>query len=100
MRPRRDEAYVLETYLQAVRAAGGLPLVLPPGPADLDTVLDRVDALVLTGGDTDVHPSHYGQTVRGRIDRVEPSRTELELALARRALERGTPLLGVCGGMQ
>jgi len=100
VRPRRDEVYVLEPYVEAVRAAGGMPVVLPPGPADLDRVLAVADAVVLTGGDTDVHPSLYGQPVRGRLDRVEPARTELELALARTALERDVPVLGVCGGMQ
>ncbi len=100
VRPRRDEAFVLEAYLEAVRAAGGLPLVLPPGPTAVDAVLDRIDAMVLTGGDMDVHPSHYGQAVQGRLDRVEPTRTELELTLARAALARDVPVLGVCGGMQ
>lgn len=100
VRPRRDEAYVLEPYLHAVRRSGGVPLLLPPGPTDLEQVLERVDAVVLTGGDMDIHPAHYGQPVTGRLDRVEPARTELELALARTVLDRDLPVLGVCGGMQ
>lgn len=66
----------------------------------MEQVLSRVDAVVLTGGDMDIHPSHYGQVVTGRLDRVEPARTELELAVARACLERGLPVLGICGGMQ
>ncbi|MEN0068392.1 MAG: gamma-glutamyl-gamma-aminobutyrate hydrolase family protein [Myxococcota bacterium] len=100
VRPRRDEVYVLEPYVNAVRAAGGTPLVLPPGPTEVDRVLSRVDAVLLTGGDMDIHPSHYGQAVQGRIDRIEPARTELELQLARTVLSRDLPVLGVCGGMQ
>lgn len=100
VRPRRDEAYVLEAYVQAVREAGGVPLLLPPGEVPLSHVLSRVDAVVLTGGDMDIHPSHYGESVEGRLDRVEPARTELELSLARACLDGDVPVLGVCGGMQ
>jgi putative glutamine amidotransferase len=91
---------VYEAYLDAVRAAGGMPLVVPAGPSDIDRLLAIADAVVLTGGDMDIHPSLYGQQVEGRLDRVEPGRTDLELALARACLARDVPVLGVCGGMQ
>jgi putative glutamine amidotransferase len=100
IRPRLPEAWIAETYVDAVRGAGGLPVLLPPGPVDVQRLLDRVDAVVLTGGDFDIHPSHYGAQVSARLDRVEPARTALELVLARAALDRGLPLLGICGGMQ
>ena len=108
VRPKRNEAYVLEAYLAAVRAVGGVPVVVPPMGSDdpdevsvmVKTLLARADAVLLTGGDTDVHPSLYGEVVTGRLDRVEPARTGLELALARACLEGEIPLLGICGGMQ
>lgn len=100
VRPRRPEAFIGESYLEALRRAGAVPLVLPPGPSDVERILDRVDAVVLTGGDFDIHPSHYGEAVVARIDRVEPGRTDLELEVARSCLRRDLPLLGVCGGMQ
>ncbi|MBN2800840.1 MAG: gamma-glutamyl-gamma-aminobutyrate hydrolase family protein [Deltaproteobacteria bacterium] len=100
VRPLLPKVWVSGDYVDAVRDAGGLPLLVPPGERDLDRLLSLADALVLTGGHFDIHPSHYGQQVTGRLDRVAPDRTVLELALARGALERGIPTLGVCGGMQ
>jgi len=86
--------------VHAVRAAGATPVLLPPGTIDLDGVLDAVQGVVITGGHFDIHPSHYGQAVEARLDRVEPTRTDTELALARACLHRNLPVLGVCGGLQ
>lgn len=87
-------------YVDAVLAAGGRPLLVPPGETQVAALLDVAAALVLAGGAFDIHPRHYGQPVTARLDRVVEDRTELELALARGALVRGLPVLGVCGGMQ
>jgi putative glutamine amidotransferase len=99
-RPARAEVWVGEAYVAAVRAAGGLPILAPPGEEDVEGLLALAEGVVLTGGHFDIHPSHYGEEVQGRLDRVEPSRTELEIRLARECLSRGVPLLGICGGMQ
>ena len=100
VRPKRSEAWITEAYVDAIRDAGGLPLVLAPGCRDVDAVLARVDGVVLTGGHFDIHPRHYGALVDARLDRVEEARTVAELALARACLERDIPVLGICGGMQ
>ena len=100
IRPARPKAWVYEAYVKAVSDAGGVPLVVPALPEHIERYLALADGLVLTGGDMDIHPSHYGEAIEGRLDRVEPARTELELGLARRALATGLPVLGVCRGMQ
>jgi putative glutamine amidotransferase len=100
VRPYRPEVWTSERYVDAVRSAGGIPLLVPPGEAPVDQLLDLADAVVLTGGDFDIHPSWYGEVVTGRIDRIEAGRTEIELGLARGCLDRGLPVLGICGGMQ
>jgi len=103
VRPPRPEVFLGEALVQAVRAAGGVPLLLPPGelaPRDLSRILDAVSAVLVSGGAFDIHPRHYGQPVQGRLDRTDEGRTGLELALCRACLERGMPVLGICGGMQ
>jgi putative glutamine amidotransferase len=92
---------VQRTYVEAVQRAGGLALLVPPdkAPAGADSVLDRVDALILAGG-ADVDPSTYGAALHPETGMTWPERDRFEIALARRALERRMPLLGVCRGME
>jgi putative glutamine amidotransferase len=89
-----------EDYVRAVEAAGGLPLVLAPGrPEDAAPLLDKIQALVLTGG-SDVDPSLYGEERHTEVTQVFRERDEFELALCREALARDLPLLAICRGCQ
>jgi len=95
-------AMVQRTYPAAVQRAGAVALVLPPDEAaedDPDELLDRVDALILAGG-ADIDPRSYGATPHPEIGIIWPERDRFEIALARRAIERAMPVLGVCRGMQ
>ncbi len=91
-------------YVRQVRAAGGLPVVLPPTPpdpppADVEALVERLDGLVLSGG-ADVDPARYDGPTHEAVQAPRPDRDGTELALARLAHERDLPLLGVCRGMQ
>ncbi|WP_306999342.1 gamma-glutamyl-gamma-aminobutyrate hydrolase family protein [Amycolatopsis thermophila] len=92
-----DAALLPRSYVDSVRNAGGVPVLLPPAGEDAD-VLSAVDALVLAGG-ADVEPERYGQPAQGKTV-TRPERDAFEFALARAALDRGLPVLGVCRGMQ
>ncbi len=87
-------------YAQAIAGAGGLPVALPHDPALAEHYLARIDALVVTGGAFDIDPALYGATGRHATVTLKEDRTEAELALTRGALDRGMPVLGICGGMQ
>jgi putative glutamine amidotransferase len=90
------------TYSLGVSAAGGLPLLLPAddtSAADPDQLLDLLNGLVLSGG-SDLDPASYGAEPAPETTGYRPDRDRFELALARRALERELPVLGVCRGMQ
>ncbi len=90
------------SYATAVQAAGGLALLLPPDQVVAeapDPLLDRLDALILAGG-SDVDPATYGAAPHPETGGTWPERDRFEVALARGALEREMPLLGVCRGMQ
>jgi putative glutamine amidotransferase len=98
---RRAGTFLLrQDYVRSVDRAGGMPLVLAPVGADrVGDMLDRVRALVLTGG-SDVDPGFYGATPHPRLGRVFPERDAFEIALTREALRRDLPILGICRGHQ
>jgi putative glutamine amidotransferase len=87
-------------YLDAVAAAGGLPVAVPHDAALAEDYLDRLDALVVTGGAFDVDPSLYGDASRHATVTLKQGRTAAELALTLGALARDLPVLGICGGQQ
>lgn len=89
-------------YAEAVQRAGGLPFVLPysDDPAVVESYLDRVSGVVVTGGAFDIHPAAYGEEAREGLGPQKQARTHFETLLLRGALKRGLPVLGICGGMQ
>lgn len=91
---------IADTYVQAVAAAGGLPLVLPPQEGNIEALLDTLDGLLLSGGG-DIRPDRYGdQTVHPTTYGIHDLRDEFEFALLRGALTRDMPVLCICRGIQ
>ncbi len=87
-------------YAAAIAGAGGLPVALPHLPDLAEAMLERIDALVVTGGAFDVDPAMYGDGERHGTVTLKQARTAAELALLRGALARDMPVLGICGGEQ
>lgn len=90
------------TYVEGILKGGGLPLLLPysDDPEAAKAALDRVQGLVVTGGAFDIPPEQYGEAPREGLGTLKPERTAFETTVLREAIERGMPVLGVCGGMQ
>jgi len=90
------------TFSERIDAAGGLPLLLPTsaaGTADPDALLDRVEALLLSGG-ADLDPASYGAAPDPRTTNTRRARDDFEVALTQAAIERRMPVLGICRGSQ
>jgi putative glutamine amidotransferase len=85
-------------YAEAVRLAGGDPIVVGAG----DSLPAAYDGLLLSGG-ADIHPRYYGQEIDeavGATITLDEARDALEIPLARRALEADLPMLCICRGIQ
>ena len=88
-------------YIDAVRRAGGIPLLIPPGEENLDAILAKVDGVIVTGGAV-IHPSVYGgNSEHPQLTTFDTERDTLELALVHHLLEaQNIPSLYICRGMQ
>lgn len=97
----KDEPYMRPAYLKAVRAAGGIPVILPleADEEELAQLVDHVDGILFTGG-PDVHPFYFGEETQRFCGNVSIKRDSMELALLRLAMERKKPILGICRGVQ
>src|SRR3954449_129602 len=90
------------TYSLAVQREGAIALMLAPDDAGADApdqLLDMLDGLILAGG-ADLDPASYGAEPHPETRGSNADRDRFELALARSALERDMPVLGICRGMQ
>ena len=89
-----------DRYVGALQRAGLRPCILAsPDSAAGSEILEPFDGLLLVGGG-DVEPGRYGEDAHTRIYGVEPDRDELEIKLARTAIEVGIPVFAICRGMQ
>lgn len=97
---KRDYAFTYLTYVEAVRRAGAIPVLVPPQPENADDVVEGLDGLVLAGGE-DCDPALYGQERHPTVTRIMDARRQSnDGALARAARNHQIPTLGICLGMQ
>ncbi len=92
-----------DTYVRATdEIIGAVPVLLPAnGPtADIETLLDRLDGIVLTGSRSNVHPTLYDGPPHAEGTPEDPARDGITLPLIRAAVARGVPMLAICRGFQ
>jgi putative glutamine amidotransferase len=95
----REQAFAFTTYIESLRRAGAVPVVIPPQPENAEEIVDGLDGILLAGGE-DCDPSVYGEERHPSVEPMDPRRQNNDLALARVARERGIPTLGICLGVQ
>jgi putative glutamine amidotransferase len=88
-------------YVDCVLSSGGIPIILPPltKEPDLRPIVDRLDALIMIGGD-DLDPKRLGMAPHPAVRAALPRREDSDRLLARMATERKLPILGIGLGMQ
>ena len=96
---KRDQAFAFTTYVEALRRAGAVPVIVPPQAENAADVIAGLDGLLLAGGD-DCDPSVYGEERHPSCSTMDLRRQENDLALAKAAREQSLPTLGICLGMQ
>jgi putative glutamine amidotransferase len=93
------EYYLQSAYVDAIRRAGGIPILLPSGELNPHLLLTKIDGLILAGGG-DIDPQIYNGKSHPKVYAVNPERDRFELELAKLALTQNLPILGICRGMQ
>lgn len=90
-----------EGYYKQIVNAGGTPLILPPtdDKAAIETMLDSIDALMLSGG-ADINPLFQNEESEPQLGSINAERDMPELLLTRLAFNRQMPILGICRGIQ
>jgi putative glutamine amidotransferase len=98
--PPNPEMALGMTYVRAIEAAGGIPVVLAPvSDQDARCLLGRLDGLVLSGG-PDLAPRAYGAQPHVELGPTEPHLDRFEYAMAKEAVRLQLPTLGICRGAQ
>ena len=83
----RKSVWMLPDYLDGIRAAGGIPVILPleMSEADADQIVETCDGFLFTGG------QDVGSC---------PKRDTLETFVLSKALQADKAILGICRGLQ
>lgn len=82
-----------ENYIRAVEACGA--------QAEVKYLPDEnihYDGMIFCGG-SDIHPKYYGEEINGSVE-IDEERDRTEIALMKKFMQTGKPILGICRGMQ
>ena len=90
------------TYVNSVRMAGGVPLVIPVtgDDAQIEVILSAIDGLVMTGGEDFDPLKWFGEEPIRGLGEVVPERDDFDVKLVRAAVAKGIPVLAICRGEQ
>jgi putative glutamine amidotransferase len=92
-----------DTYVRATdQIVGGVPVLVPANGnlADIQTLLSRLDGIILTGSRSNVQPALYGGPPHAEGTPEDAQRDAVTLPLIRAAITAGLPVLAICRGFQ
>lgn len=96
---RENISYTLYySYLEAIKKAGGIPIVLTLGSEEMIKAwVDMIDGVLLTGGN-DIHPKHYDGNLHPELGLLTPKLDESDMLIVKKAYKKKLPMLGICRG--
>jgi putative glutamine amidotransferase len=92
-----------DTYIRATdRLVDGVAVLVPANGdlADVQTLLSRLDGIILTGSRSNVQPSLYNGPPHAEGTPEDAMRDGVTLPLIRAAVTAGVPVLAICRGLQ
>lgn len=92
-----------DTYIRVTdTVVGAVPILMPAngGSCEVQTLLSRIDGIILTGSRSNVQPSLYGGPAHAEGTPEDPARDGMTLPLIRAAIRAGIPVLAICRGFQ
>lgn len=87
------------TYTDAVRRAGAVALLIPPGETDYPTLMNTLDGVIMSGGG-DINPMSYKGTCHKEVNNISNDRDNFEFNLATHIFKNNMPTLAICRGAQ
>ena len=91
--------FLRRDYFATLSNVGATPVILSPD-MDVQQVIELCDGVIISGG-ADIDPSRYGQERIAQVVKLEPAeRFDWETELIEACDAAGTPILGICYGMQ
>lgn len=90
-----------QTYVNAVRRAGGVPVILPgvKTKQEADALIARLDGIIFSGGE-DVDPARYGEEIWNETVGINHVRDTSDFIMVQAARDCGIPIMGICRGSQ
>jgi putative glutamine amidotransferase len=92
---------ISKKYIDAIKAAGGIPVIIPPLEAAVfERLLPGLDGMLMIGGE-DYPPTMYGKQTEAKTVIMQGERADFDAAVVKAVLARASmPYLGICAGSQ
>lgn len=96
-----NRQYVTDSYIQAIKSAGGLPIILPmiKSKSAIKEYVSLCDGFLFCGGG-DITPLLFGQEPTNGIGKTDITMDLFQIRMMRQVLESEKAVLAICRGMQ